>query len=386
MRDGGEYYLCAYVVAVEGSGEGEESTLPNRLKDYLAQELPEYMVPAYIVEIDKIPLTPNGKIDRKALPEPGITVSDSYVAPRDGMEENLVKIWAQVLGIEKEKIGVRDTFFELGGNSLNLVRMVSVVSRELVTEVLVARVYQAPVIEEMAKDIMQKVGTYTEEEVLQLNKSAGEPFFFFPPGVAFGIVYNELAAVMPDYAVYAFNFIEEEDRLEKYVGHITGIQPEGPYRLFGWSAAGALVFEVAGALEKKGYEVSDIIMADTAWEGGEAKEFGDDDRAFIEGVEKALENIDAHHLKGKVNKKMEKYLRYKKKITHLETVQAEVHLILSRNEKEAEDIQEQIAGWRQFTQNPVQVHQGAGTHEEMFEAGAPLHENAKIIRKILKKN
>ena len=86
------------------------------LREYLSRTLPDYMIPSYFVQIDKIPLTPNGKIDRKALPEPEVKSGKEYVAPRDVIEEKLAGIWSEVLNVEQSSIGIDDNFFELGGH------------------------------------------------------------------------------------------------------------------------------------------------------------------------------------------------------------------------------------------------------------------------------
>ena len=105
-------YLCAYVVS--GSAfDGSE------LRSYLKRSVPEYMVPSYLVEMERIPLTANGKVDRKALPEPQglVQAGSEYVAPRSETEAKLAAIWQDVLGLS-QPVGIRDDFFELGGHSL----------------------------------------------------------------------------------------------------------------------------------------------------------------------------------------------------------------------------------------------------------------------------
>jgi tyrocidine synthetase-3 len=90
----------------------------GELRNHLSQSLPAYMVPSYFTFLDKMPLTANGKIDQKALPEPEARAAGVYAAPRDDIEKKMVAIWSEVLGIEEEKIGIDDNFFELGGHSL----------------------------------------------------------------------------------------------------------------------------------------------------------------------------------------------------------------------------------------------------------------------------
>ncbi|WP_317957543.1 hypothetical protein, partial [Paenibacillus chitinolyticus] len=100
--------LCAYFTA-----DGELAV--SSLRSALAQELPGYMIPSYFIRLDRIPLTPNGKVDRKALPAPeaGADGGAEYIAPRTPLEEKLAAIWQDVLGLQKE-IGIRDNFFDLG--------------------------------------------------------------------------------------------------------------------------------------------------------------------------------------------------------------------------------------------------------------------------------
>ncbi|MCP5046407.1 MAG: amino acid adenylation domain-containing protein, partial [bacterium] len=109
---GGENVLCAYVTGQVSEG----------LKEQLGRVLPDYMVPAYIVPLEKIPLTPNGKLDRRALPEPGLQAVEDYTPPRDGVERELLRLWREVLSRVDDSagpaIGIDDNFFRLGGHSL----------------------------------------------------------------------------------------------------------------------------------------------------------------------------------------------------------------------------------------------------------------------------
>ena len=111
-------YLCAYIVS-------DRDLTVQDIREFLSIELPDYMIPAYFVQLDKLPLTPNGKLDKKALPEPDGSVGTGveYTAPGNETEEKLVDIWKEVLGIEK--IGTNDNFFDLGGNSLLMMKVIS---------------------------------------------------------------------------------------------------------------------------------------------------------------------------------------------------------------------------------------------------------------------
>ncbi len=132
----GDHYLTAYIVP---GAAGFES---NRLKVFLEERLPHYMVPAYLVQLDHLPLKPNGKVDKDALPLPDPGDGETYVAPRDQLELRLVEIWGAVLGVEPGKISIDADFFRLGGHSLKLARLASRVQKELETEVSPSRFFQ----------------------------------------------------------------------------------------------------------------------------------------------------------------------------------------------------------------------------------------------------
>jgi len=151
----GNKYICAYIKA-------DKELTVSELRGYMGQELPDYMVPSYFVQLDKMPLTPNGKIDRKALPEPNVSMmaGTEYEAPRNDIEEKLVKIWQEVLRIEK--IGINDNFFDLGGHSLKATSMVSKIHKELNVEVPLREVFKRPTVKELAEFIKgQKENIYS---------------------------------------------------------------------------------------------------------------------------------------------------------------------------------------------------------------------------------
>ncbi|MEG4575130.1 amino acid adenylation domain-containing protein [Microcoleus sp. N3A4] len=126
--------------------------LVPQLQAYLAEKLPEYMVPSAFVVLESLPVTANGKVDRLALPAPEpikLEWAGSYVAPHTSIEEVLVKIWAEVLGIKR--VGIRDNFFELGGHSLLATQLVSRVRDTFAIELPLRRVFEAPTIAELSK-------------------------------------------------------------------------------------------------------------------------------------------------------------------------------------------------------------------------------------------
>jgi surfactin family lipopeptide synthetase A/bacitracin synthase 1/bacitracin synthase 2/bacitracin synthase 3 len=138
----GDKYLCAYIVAGSVGVTPDAATLRN----YLSEILPGFMIPSYFVLVEKFPLTPNGKVDRKALPAPGISTGQEYLAPGNEIEEQLVEIWSEVLNLEKEIIGVKDNFFDLGGNSLKVMQLNSKLKKTYERDIPAVKMFKYPTI------------------------------------------------------------------------------------------------------------------------------------------------------------------------------------------------------------------------------------------------
>ena len=160
-------YLCAYIA-------GKKEFNISELRQRLTKELPDYMIPSYFIQLEKMPLTPNGKIDKKALPEPEgkINTGVEYEAPRNELEEKLVKIWSEVLKVDG--IGINDNFFELGGHSLKATSMISKIHKELEVEVPIREVFKNPTI----KGISEYIGKTTESSIYSSIKKVEEKEYY----------------------------------------------------------------------------------------------------------------------------------------------------------------------------------------------------------------
>lgn len=145
----GQKQLVAYL---QSAGDDEVSAMQLRLwKQQLAAQLPDYMVPAVLVAVQRWPLTPNGKIDKRALPAPDFTgCQEDYVAPQTPTETALTAIWSQVLGLAADRLSVDANFFDLGGHSLLAVKLLTLVRSELRSEVSMAQIFSAPSIRQLA--------------------------------------------------------------------------------------------------------------------------------------------------------------------------------------------------------------------------------------------
>ena len=136
-KEPGQKSLCAYVVPV-----GEIDAVAVR--EYLAKELPEFMIPAYVTLLEKVPLTGNGKLDRKKLPAPQLNIGSDYAAPRNDNEKLVADIWMEVLGLDK--VGIHHNFFDLGGNSIDFIKLNSKLKEELKKDIPLTMMFRYPTI------------------------------------------------------------------------------------------------------------------------------------------------------------------------------------------------------------------------------------------------
>jgi amino acid adenylation domain-containing protein len=144
--ENGDKGLCAYYVS-------REPLSITGLKEYLSKKIPDYMIPSHFMQIEKIPLTLNGKVDKKGLPDAEIKIEKVYVAPGNEIEEKLVRIWSEVLGIEKKLIGIDSNFFDLGGHSLKATIAISKIQKKLEVKIALAELFKYPTIRSLSRYI-----------------------------------------------------------------------------------------------------------------------------------------------------------------------------------------------------------------------------------------
>ncbi|MBD2346873.1 thioesterase domain-containing protein [Anabaena subtropica] len=248
----------------------------DNLRDFLKRKLPDFMIPSAFVMLENIPLTPNGKVDRKALPKPDVfsfRESHNFVAPRNEIEAKLVQIWSDILHLPK--IGVTENFFTIGGDSLKALLLISQIEQLFTKEIPLARLLMNPVIEDLAK-IIQDGNNHIHNSPLVPIKSKGnqQPFFCVHPAGGHVLCYFKLAGYMgndqPFYGLQAQGFYGDEEPLTRvedmaslYVKTIREFQPQGPYRIGGWSFGGVVAYEVAQQLYRQGQEVSLLAILDS---------------------------------------------------------------------------------------------------------------------------
>lgn len=255
---------------------GESRLAPTELRKFLRESLPEYMAPAVFVELESLPLSPNGKVDRKALPAPDgarLQLKREFVAPRDMVEALLVRIWEDVLGAHP--IGVADNFFDLGGHSLLAVRVVGQIEQQSGFSLPLVTLFQNPTIEGLARAIRQRQVKLPNTTIapLQTGDAARRPLFFVHPSGGSVHWYLKLAAALgadqPFYGIQARGLNGDEplhtkieDMAAYYINAMRETQPRGPYLLGSWSMGVIFVFEMAQQLVAQGEEVALLAIFD----------------------------------------------------------------------------------------------------------------------------
>lgn len=258
--------LVGYLVPANGHPPD-----PAELRRHLAGTLPEHMIPGAFVRLDALPMTPNGKLDRAALPAPQERTERTR-PPRDRREELLCELFARALGVPR--VGVDDGFFDLGGHSLLAAQLAGRIRTELGAEVTIATLFAAPTVAALSErlDSAQEGGEL--DVVLPLRATGDRPALFcVHPAGGLSWVYSGLLGHLPaDQPVYGLQARGLDGRgalpgtlaemAEDYADRIRAVRPTGPYHLLGWSVGGVVAHEIAVRLRRRGAEVGSLTLLD----------------------------------------------------------------------------------------------------------------------------
>ncbi len=267
----GDKRLVAYVVI-----DGDPADTLAQLRAYLETKLPRYMVPSLFLPLERLPLTANGKVDRKALPapeEPGARRERGLEAPRDELEQALARIWEEVLGVSQ--VGRHDNFFELGGHSFALVRVMGRIRQQFGRELPLTALVQEPTLAHLASLVRGSAPAAAWSPLVLLHSQGqGRPLFLVHPVGGNVLCYRELAQRFgrerPVYGLQARGFLGDQEPREdlvamahEYVEAVRSVQPSGPYLLGGWSMGGLVALEMARRLRELGQEVALVALIDS---------------------------------------------------------------------------------------------------------------------------
>ena len=270
----GDKYLAAYIV-------GRKSSPPSlpELRRFLKEKLPDYMVPGAFVKLASFPLTPNGKVDRQALPPPerdSMTLGE-YIAPGIGLESKVAEIWRQVL--ELPQVGSHDSFFDLGGQSLLAVRLIAEINRVLNVNLNVLTLFEHPTIATLVAALPDLKPSLSGPKLVSLEAGGlGPPIFFFstpmevfwlarmarqnqPAYLSEAPFSSELLTASVQHNHAAFPSVAE--MAAPHTAMIVASGLSGPCVLAGYSDGGVLAFEVAHQLKTHGINVETVFLFDS---------------------------------------------------------------------------------------------------------------------------
>ena len=280
------------VVAYSVPANGQAPTV-SELRSFLKEKLPEYMLPSVFVTLGRMPLTPNGKVDRRALPAPDaldLAPRGTVTPPRDRVEAQLVEIWQSVLNVQP--IGIHDNYFELGGHSLVAVRLMNRIAESFGKNLPIATLLQAPTVEKLAAILRNQKSDPTWSCLVPIQTAGSKPPFFCIHGANGAVVrFHSLSKYMgsdqPFYGVQAYGLgdgqachAKTEQMASHYLEEIRRVQPKGPYFLGGYSFGGAIAYEMAQQLAAQGEREAVVVLFDTNFPGPGASAAGSPLAAF----------------------------------------------------------------------------------------------------------
>ncbi|HEX8093352.1 amino acid adenylation domain-containing protein [Jatrophihabitans sp.] len=260
----GDQRLVAYLVG---------DVAVDDLRAHLTKSLPAPLVPSGYVVLQFLPLTPSGKLDRKALPVPTLAAVPAGRPARDAREELLCGIFAELLGVDS--VGIDDGFFDLGGHSLLATRLISRVRAAFDAELGIADLFDAPTVAGLVQRL-DTAGARGDEfsTLLPLRRTGGRPpLFCVHPAAGLSWMYSGLLGYLePDRPMYGLQSrgLAEPDRqpgtfaelVKDYLEQIRQVQPSGPYHLIGWSFGAQVIQAMAAQLAQDGERVGLVAMLD----------------------------------------------------------------------------------------------------------------------------
>ena len=424
----GDRRLVGFVVA-RRQDDQEPGSLINQLREHLRQTLPDYMVPGSFLFLESMPLTPVGKVDRRALSQMDLAQDweAERVEARDVLELELVRIWKEVLGIPR--LGIRDNFFELGGHSLLAVRLVERVRQRFGRDLPLAVLFQGGTVEEMAALLRQEEPVASSCLVGIQPAGTARPFFCVHPAggdvLCFAALARHLGPDQPFYGLQSRGMTGDEEPLTSvedmaalYLEEIRRVQPEGPYNLGGWSLGALIAFEMARQLHIAGQEVALLAVLDSSPDIPDSDE-GDDSSALLKiaayverlwgkdlglgeddlegldaeaGLELLLERLRAADFLppgagvGQLRRILRVYQANTLAARRYVPVRGPVRVTVFRaSEVPAEIVQAPDLGWGRVSGEPVDVHAVPGDHITML-AEPNVHELARRLKAALPLN
>jgi amino acid adenylation domain-containing protein len=260
----GERALAAYIVT-----RGDAPPSRAELREHLARTLPDYMIPSHFEHLPELPMTPNAKVDRKALPQPGGAGAREIEPPQGETEATLAAIWCDLLRIGQ--VSRDDSFFELGGHSLLVARLLVRIEQQWGRRIGMAEFFQAPTLEKLAERIEGNITADLGEWVPLQPLGDALPLLWLDGGPTFMALAQAMGAERPFLGLPLGPILERslqpgmtfEQMASEIVAVIRESRPHGPYLIGGWCTNGIMAFEVARQLRLSGEDVPLLALGHT---------------------------------------------------------------------------------------------------------------------------
>ncbi|PWT77348.1 MAG: non-ribosomal peptide synthetase [Bacteroidetes bacterium] len=273
-KEGGKR-LIAYIVP---EGEFNKESIAN----FLQSKLPAYMIPRVLMELNRIPLTANGKVDKKALPDPDLipdTGKKKNRAPLTEGQALVASVWAEALGLEQ--VSIDDDFFELGGHSLIAIKVMKKLEEKTGQRLPITALFEAPTVEKLSLMLHLDKKAISWKSLVPIKPNGSKPPLYIVHGSGLTVlIFSALAKGMdPDQPVFGLQArgLNGEDPLDTiediascYISEILDQNPDGPYCLAGYSLGGIVAFEMAKQLTAMGKEISMLAIFDTNADNSDA--------------------------------------------------------------------------------------------------------------------
>lgn len=363
------------------------------LRENLKRSLPEYMLPAFLVHLEQLPLNSSGKVHRQALPEPVFEEDEShYTAPATATEKALVAIWEEVLG--RPRLSVTEDFFDAGGHSLTVTKLISLIQQKLNVTLPLTAVFKYPTVRQLAPVLLESARfgqAIADEPLVLLNgQTAGKPLFAFPPGTGDALGFIQLAELLQPTPVYALNFIEADNRLAQYADLVEQTDPAGDFILFGYSSGGNLAYQVAHELEKRGRKVQQVIMVDSSRKLA-VYQFGEEQIMHIAGEFLNHDSIKPYLTSPVLVEKVLRQIQHSYAVIEQSvdshTIRANITVLLCEGSAaeyhdETGRLLASTAAWAEATSGTFRTVQGVGSHINMLYPPHLTH-NVALIKQIM---
>ena len=388
-RDLGEGSLTLIAFCVSGAS-------PENLRQSLLVDLPDFMIPAHFVMLERLPLTANGKLDREALipPQNSPHQRGDREAPASETESQILGYWEDVL--RQSNLGVTDNFFALGGHSLKVTKLAAMLRENFEVDLSLTALFKATTIRQQA-DLLLDIAAFgtagIDDPMVPLNSGPDNrrKFFLFPPGTGDALGYLQLAQLLEEYELVGFNFITTTSYLCEYADLIEENQPKGAIVVGGYSAGGNLAYHVAAELERRGRNVAAIILLDSA-QVIRPITFPAEEKTKVITEFVNHPSIAPYAttplLRDKIARVITAYYHHISRTLDLHQVKADIHGLVCDESSDYRDTSGKLLtrthGWSEITEGDYQNYPASGSHIALLHP-SHLDKNAKTLRDILAK-